>query len=143
VQITPSHIAVLATVGASIPRVAKLPSVGIISTGDELVETDIIPGSAQIRNSNAWQLLAQVQSVPARPRYYGIAPDEGEPLKKIIDLAIGSNDVVLLTGGVSMGDFDFVPEILKESGVEILFKSVAIQPGRPTVFGRKDNTFVF
>jgi molybdopterin molybdotransferase len=142
-QITPAHVAVLATVGAINPLVAKLPRVGIISTGDELVEPAVTPGMAKIRNSNAWQLEAQVKAVPAQPSYYGIAPDEGPELRRIIDLALANNDVVLLTGGVSMGDFDFVPAVMQEAGIEILFKSIAIQPGRPTVFGRRNNAFIF
>ncbi len=142
-KINPAHIAVMAGVGDINPLVAKLPRVGIISTGDELVEPSLTPGIAQIRNSNGWQLEAQVKSVPALPFYLGIAPDEGPELRNIIGLALANYDVVLLTGGVSMGDFDNVPEILHEAGVEILFKKIAIQPGKPTVFGRKGNTFIF
>jgi len=142
-QIAPAHIAVLAAMGTNKPQVARLPRVGIISTGDELVEPGVTPGAAQIRNSNAWQLEAQVKTVPALPQYHGIVPDEGPELRKIIDTALAGNDVVLLTGGVSMGDFDFVPAIMQEAGVEILFKSIAIQPGKPTVFGRRDNTYIF
>ncbi len=142
-QIAPAHVAVLATIGAINPLVSMLPRVGIISTGDELVEPSITPGPAQIRNSNAWQLEAQLKTVPAIPAYYGIASDEASQLRKIIGLAMEENDVVLLTGGVSMGEFDFVPAIMEEAGVEILFKSVAIQPGKPTVFGRRNNTFIF
>jgi len=142
-QVTPAHIAVLAGVGAVNPLVAKQPRVGIISTGDELVEPGITPGPAQIRNSNAWQLEAQVKALPARPSYYGIVGDTGPGMRKTIDLALDENDVVLLTGGVSMGDFDFVPAVMQEAGVEILFKSIAIQPGKPTVFGRRNKTFIF
>ncbi len=142
-QIAPAHIAVLAAVGATSPLMAKLPRVGIISTGDELVEPDTAPGKAQIRNSNGWQLEAQVKTVPAKPSYYGIVSDEGPGLKKIIEQALNENDVILLTGGVSMGDFDFVPANMEELGINILFKSIAIQPGKPTVFGRRNNTFIF
>jgi molybdopterin molybdotransferase len=142
-QIAPAHVAVLAGVGAVNPLVAKLPRVGIISTGDELVEPGVIPDTAQIRNSNAWQLEAQLRTVPAIPCYLGIAPDEGPELRKIIEEALAGNEVILLTGGVSMGDFDFVPAILQEAGIEILFKSIALQPGKPTVFGRRGNKFVF
>ncbi|MEI7898065.1 MAG: gephyrin-like molybdotransferase Glp [bacterium] len=142
-RVAPAHVAVLASVGATSPLVAKLPRVGIISTGDELVEPELIPGIAQIRNSNASQLIAQVKTVPALPTYCGIAPDEGPELRKIIDRTLAGYDVVLLTGGVSMGDFDFVPSVLQEAGVDILFSSIAIQPGKPTVFGRRGNTFIF
>jgi len=142
-QIAPAHVAVLAGIGAINPLVSKLPRVGIISTGDELVEPWITPGIAQIRNSNAWQLEAQVKTVPAKPSYHGIAADEGTHLRNVIELAMADNDVVLLTGGVSMGEFDFVPAIMEEAGIEILFKSIAIQPGKPTVFARRGNTFLF
>lgn len=143
IQVTPAHVAVLACVGAINPLMAKLPRVGIISTGDELVEPAVIPGMAQIRNSNAWQLEAQVKTVPAKPSYFGIAPDKSPDLLNTIGLAMVENDVVLLTGGVSMGDFDIVPAVMENAGFEILFKSIAIQPGKPTVFGRRDETFIF
>ncbi len=142
-RITPAGVAVLATAGAVEPRVAVLPSVGILSTGDELTEPNHIPGTGSIRNSNAPQLEAQVRSVPAHARYYGIVPDDKEMLKKTIEAALSENDVVLLTGGVSMGDFDFVPSILQDSGIQILFRKVAVQPGKPTVFGRRDGRYIF
>jgi molybdopterin molybdotransferase len=142
-KINPAHVAVMAGMGITNPLVAKLPTVGIISTGDELVEPSFTPGPAQIRNSNGWQLEAQVKTVPALPCYLGIAGDESTGLRKIIDLALANHDVVLLTGGVSMGEFDHVPGIMRDAGVEILFEKVAIQPGKPTVFGRKGDTFIF
>jgi molybdopterin molybdotransferase len=142
-QVGPAHIAVLASVGAVNPLVYKLPAVGIISTGDELVEPQETPGPAQIRNSNAWQLEAQVLRVPAHPVYYGIAGDESQSLRNLIERALAGSDLVLLTGGVSMGDFDFVPVVMQEAGIEILFKSVAIQPGKPTVFGRIGKKYIF
>jgi len=142
-KIAPAHVAVLASVGAVNPLVFNQPVVGIISTDDELVEPSQKPGLAQIRNSNGWQLESQVRSVPAAPHYIGIAPDDGRGLRSVIDHALLENDVVLLSGGVSMGEFDHVPGILREAGVEILFEKIAIQPGKPTVFGRKGDTFVF
>jgi molybdopterin molybdotransferase len=142
-KIKPADVAVLATVGAVNPLVFKLPRIGIISTGDELVEPSSTPGKAQIRNSNAIQLEAQVRQVPAEPTYYGIAPDDGPSLRLIIETALASNDLVLLTGGVSMGDFDFVPAVMQKAGIDILFKSIAIQPGKPTVFGRRNQNYIF
>jgi molybdopterin molybdotransferase len=142
-QINPAHVAVLASVGKSEPLVAKFPRVGIMSTGDELVEPFVVPGMAQIRNSNAWQLEAQVKTIPAIPCYYGIVPDNSADLRNFIEIAMEHNDLVLLTGGVSMGDFDFVPAVMEEAGIEILFKSIAIQPGKPTVFGHRNKTFIF
>ena len=141
--IKPQDIAVMASVGAVNPKVSCQPKIGIISTGDELVEPSVIPEISQIRNSNAWQLIAQVQKAGAYANYEGIAKDDKESTYNKIASAFSDNDIVLLTGGVSMGDFDYVPEILNEMGVNILFKSIAVQPGRPTVFGLKDNKYIF
>lgn len=142
-RITPAHVAVMAGVGMTTPLVAKLPRVSILSTGNELVEPSVIPGLSQIRNSNASQLHAQVLAVPARPSCHGIVADEGPDLRKAIDYAMAHSDLVLITGGVSMGDFDFVPAVMQDAGIDILFKSVAVQPGKPTVFGCRDNTYIF
>ncbi|HNY02221.1 MAG TPA: molybdopterin molybdotransferase MoeA [Bacteroidales bacterium] len=141
--ITPAEVAVLATVGVTRPLVAALPRVGILSTGDELVEPAEKPEGALIRNSNASQLMAQGRSVPALTRYYGIIPDRGELLLNAITTALDENDVVLLTGGVSMGDFDLVPAVMAECGIRILFRKIAVQPGKPTVFGRKGDKIIF
>ncbi|MFZ4412611.1 MAG: gephyrin-like molybdotransferase Glp [Bacteroidales bacterium] len=141
--IKPQHIAVLASVGVWKPKVYSKPKLGIISTGDELVEPNIKPGLSQIRNSNAWQLMAQAQKAGAAAHYEGIAADNKISTFNKITAALQNNDIVLLTGGVSMGDFDYVPEIMQEMGVKILFKSIAVQPGRPTVFGIIDNKYIF
>lgn len=141
--IGPSHIAVLAAVGCSMPYVYKQPVVAILSTGDELVEPAMIPKLSQIRNSNAAQLTAQITSMSAVPAYLGIVSDDEEQTRKAIEQALSEADVVLLTGGVSMGDFDFVPRILKEQKVEILFDSIAVQPGKPTVFGIRNSQYIF
>jgi molybdopterin molybdotransferase len=135
----PQHIAVLAAVGCVNPKVYSKPLVGVISTGDELVEPDEIPGPAKIRNSNAAQLMAQLGDKGFDARYFGIAPDEPEKTLEIIEKALSQCHLILLTGGVSMGEFDFVPEMMQRAGLEILFKSIAVQPGRPTVFGKSSN----
>jgi molybdopterin molybdotransferase len=137
------HLAVAAAVGYDNPRVFKKVRVGVISTGDELVEPHITPGPSQIRNSNAYQLMAQLQKMNVTPLYFGIARDTEEATTKVIKKAIDDCDVILLTGGVSMGDFDFVPKIFDEIGVEIKFKEMAVQPGKPTVFGVLKNKFIF
>jgi molybdopterin molybdotransferase len=141
--IKPQHIAVLASVGAFKTLVFKQPKVGIISTGDELVEPTVLPTGSKIRNSNAWQLMAQVQNAGGIPDYIGIASDNKTSTYDKITAAFATNDIVILTGGVSMGDFDYVPEIMQEIGVKILFRSIAVQPGRPTVFGIKDDKYIF
>ena len=141
--IRPQEIAVLASVGAVNPKVFKKPVVGVISTGDELVEPDEKPSPSKIRNSNAAQLLAQVERCGATPRYFGIARDNEDDTRSKITLALANSDMVLLTGGVSMGDFDYVPKVLDELGITVKFKSLAVQPGRPTVFGMKKGKYLF
>jgi molybdopterin molybdotransferase len=141
--IRPQHIGIMAAVGYTNPRVSVKPNVAVISTGDEIVEPDRKPGASQIRNSNGYQLAAQVARAGAVPEYMGIAPDNENDTYRMISEAMSKSDVVLLTGGVSMGTFDFVPKILEQSGVEILFRTVAIQPGKPTIFGIKGNKRIF
>lgn len=141
--IKPQDVAVMASAGHTKVIVKKMPDVGIISTGDELVEPSELPQLSQIRNSNAYQLLAQVTRAGGKGHYYGIAPDIENVTFEIITKAISENDIVLLTGGVSMGDFDFVPSVLKRAGVEILFDQVNVQPGKPTTFGSHPKAVVF
>jgi len=139
----PQEIAVLATFGFAEPLVYDKPVVGMISTGDELVEPDVKPGLSQIRNSNASQTIAQTIAAGAEYRYFGIAKDTEASTREKIETALAGADIVILTGGVSMGEFDYVPQVLRDLGVSILFKSIAVQPGRPTVFGVKGDKYVF
>jgi molybdopterin molybdotransferase len=137
------HVAVMATAGYSQPQVYSLPRIAILSTGDELVEPDQKPGPSEIRNSNAYQLLAQCARMGITAEYCGIARDnEQETLAKILN-AVEVADVILITGGVSMGDFDHVPAIMQKAGLEVLFRKVAIQPGRPTVLAKKEGALCF
>ena len=142
-QIRPQDIAVIASVGHTSVVVKKLPRVGVISSGNELVEPDEKPKVSQIRNSNSYQLLAQVRRAGGEGKYYGIAPDDEEETLKIVKKAISQCDLVLITGGVSMGDFDFVPSVLEKAGVTILFSKIAVQPGKPTIFGTHPKALVF
>lgn len=139
----PQHIAVLASVGCPEPLVYKTPKIGIIATGSELVEPHQKPAVSQIRNSNASQLVAQVTASGAIPTYYGIAIDTEPETKTLVEKAVAENDIVLLTGGVSMGDFDLVPDIIKAVGFQIKFNSVAVQPGKPTTFAVSGHKFIF
>ncbi len=141
--IKPQHIAVLASVGATRIEVFKQAAVQILSTGDELVEPDQLPGPGEIRNSNALQLVMQAQRMGCNVSYGGIIADTEDACREMISKAVTECDVVILTGGISMGDFDYVPAILKELGMDLLFKSVAVQPGRPSVFARSSDKFVF
>jgi molybdopterin molybdotransferase len=141
--IKPQHIAILATAGCLMPVVYRKIKVAVISTGDELVEPEVKPGLSQIRNSNAYQLMAHVKSAGAEAKYIGIALDTEESTRNAISEAFLTADIVLITGGVSMGDFDYVPQILSELRVELKFKSIAVQPGRPTLFGTRGEQFIF
>ncbi|MEN8255516.1 MAG: gephyrin-like molybdotransferase Glp, partial [Verrucomicrobiota bacterium] len=142
-RIDPQHIGVLATVGCTHPLVARQPVVGVITTGDEIVEPGDTPAPAQIRNSNGHQLCAQVQRAGGLPTYYGIVPDTAEALDAVVKQATEACDVILLSGGVSMGDFDLVPGILKQNGFDLLFEKIAVKPGKPTVFGVSEGAFCF
>lgn len=141
--IRPQHIATMAAVGHVSPLVSVKPAVAVISSGSELVEPGIVPGLSQIRNSNSSQLLAQIEQAGAKGNYYGIAGDDEDITYKIVSQAIAENDLVIITGGVSMGDFDFVPSVLEKAGVRIFFSSVAVQPGKPTTFGLHPEAAVF
>jgi molybdopterin molybdotransferase len=141
--IKPQHIAILASIGCSEPEVYCRPKIAILATGSELVEPNQKAGLAQIRNSNGWQLISQTLEAEALPVYFGIIGDSEEETDIAIKKAIAENDVVILTGGVSMGDYDFVPKILQENNVELLFEKIQIKPGMPTVFGVHENSFVF
>lgn len=142
-MIRPQDIAVLASVGCTSVSVSRKPAVAVLSTGDELVEPEKKPAISQIRNSNAYQLLAQVERAGGTGRYYGIAPDNEQSTYEMVVKAIRENEILVLTGGVSMGDFDFVPGVLKKAGVKILFDQVNIQPGKPTTFGIHEKAVVF
>lgn len=143
ITILPKHIAIMAALGCHRPTVAVKPIVSILPTGDELVEPNIKPTGSQIRNSNGHQLISQVINCGAEPLYNGIVGDTKEATYKAISEALEKSDVIILTGGVSMGDFDFVPEIMERLGIQIHFDSVAVQPGKPTTFGTKGNKLIF
>jgi len=142
-RLTPKEIASLALAGYADPTVSRKPRVGILATGDEIVEPSVVPRLSQIRNSNSFQLIAHAQQFGCDVTYYGIARDSNEAIGKLIQQAKSENDLILLTGGVSAGELDLVPALLEKSGFRILFHGVSIQPGRPTVFGRSENKYVF
>lgn len=141
--VTPAEIAVLASVGCDPVPVSRKPVLGIIATGNELVQPSQEPKSAQIRNSNSYQLYSQIEQAGCKPVYLGIIEDSPEAIGAAIDQNISNVDIFLLSGGVSMGEFDYVPGVLQEKGFRLLFQKVAIKPGKPTVFGKKENKFVF
>ena len=142
-RLGPQHIAVLASVGKAQPMVAKRPRVAVIATGNELVEPASKPEPSQTRNSNSFQLAAQVESVGSIATNYGVARDTTGHIDSMFKKAAEENDVVIISGGVSVGDFDLVPDILKQNGIDLLFEKVAVKPGKPTVFGISEKVYCF
>lgn len=140
--VRPQEIGILATVGKSIVEVFSAPTVGIISTGSELVEVDSMPSVAQIRNSNGYSLYAQARRLTPEVELLGIAKDTKEEISGGIRKGL-EKDVLILSGGVSMGEYDLVGDVLKDFGVHIYFEKVALRPGKPVIFGKKDKTFIF
>ncbi len=135
-------IAIAVSVGRSRVQVFRKPRVAVLSTGDEVVEIDAIPGPAQIRNSNSYSLAAQVQNAGGEAVRLAIAPDERGRLRALIEEGLGC-DLLLLTGGVSMGKYDLVEQVLAELNAEFYFTGAEIQPGRPVVFGSCSKKYFF
>jgi molybdopterin molybdotransferase len=137
-----AELAVAAQVGASTVRCYKKPRVAVLSTGDEVVPIAETPGPFHIRNSNTISLAAQIQLAGGEPVPLINALDRVDDLSAKIELGL-REDILVLSGGVSMGKYDLVESVLKGMGAEFFFDAVAIRPGKPTVFGRCRNTLVF
>ena len=129
------EIALAAAVGSASVTVYARPKVAILPTGDEVVPVDHKPGENQIRNSNSFSLAAQVISAGGEPIQLPIAPDEPVQLRELIRQGF-DNDLLLMSGGVSAGEYDLVEDVLAEFSAEFIFTGVQIQPGKPLVFGR-------
>jgi molybdopterin molybdotransferase len=130
----PAQIAMAAAAGKARVKVYRKPRVAILSTGDELVDVVEKPGASQIRNSNSYSLAALVAVYGGEPVQLPIAPDEEGKLTELIQEGLKA-DMLLLSGGVSMGKFDLVEKALKDLGAQFFFTGVMIQPGKPLVFG--------
>ncbi|MFT4533370.1 MAG: molybdopterin molybdotransferase [Saprospiraceae bacterium] len=135
-------INVLATVGKSKVAVVKTPSIAILSSGDELVPVDSEPLPHQIRMSNVHMLKARLSELDVESDHFHIQDDEIE-IKNTLAKLIAKYDVILMSGGVSKGKFDFIPDVLTSLGVECLFHKVAQRPGKPLWFGRNKAITVF
>ncbi len=133
-RLGPAQIAMAAAAGKAHIRVYRRPRVAILSTGDELVEVAESPGPHQIRNSNSYSLAALVIAWGGEPEQLPLAPDEAGKLTALVKAGLAA-DMLLLSGGVSMGKFDLVEQALKSVGAEFFFTGVLIQPGKPVVFG--------
>ena len=142
VILNPAHIGMMAVVGRSHVFVSQRPTVAILSTGDEIVDLDEIAEGPCIYNSNGYMLAAQIRSAGAIPRYLGIATDSEKDLMEKFRWALQCN-LVVSSGGVSVGDYDLVKASLKKMGQEMLFWKVAMKPGKPLAFGRIDEVPIF
>lgn len=142
-HIRPMEIGMLASLGYSSINVYKKPVVALIITGDELVEIDSELKGGKIRNSNEHTLKALVAKAGASSLSYGIIKDEKEALKNVIKEALEESDIIITSGGASVGDYDFTSEVLKELNCEELFSSVAIKPGKPISFWKANDKYIF
>jgi molybdopterin molybdotransferase len=141
-RVGPAEIAVMATFGYKQVQVWRKPTVAIFATGDELVEFDQQPRPDQIRNSNAYCLSSQLELMGIEAVYLGIVRDDKDELRRKM-LSGLEQDVLIITGGVSMGEYDIVQDVFRDLGLEILFSKVAIKPGKPTVFARRGDHLIF
>lgn len=142
VPLGPAEIAALASVGSTRVRVLRRPRVRLLSTGDEVVEPERHPAEHQVRNSNAPTLLAQLAELGLEGRYLGIAGDSATSLDVLLERGLHC-DVLLITGGVSVGEYDLVEHTLERAGMQTLFHGVAMKPGKPVLAGRRGDCLVF
>ena len=132
--IRPPEIGMLAAVGKPNVYVYQQPNVAVLSTGDELIEIEEAPMNGKIRNSNSYAIAAQIKACGATPIQLGIARDTKKDLKEKLEFGLTA-DCIVSSGGVSVGDFDFVKDVLKQMGSEMRFWKVAMKPGKPLAFG--------
>ena len=137
-----AQIALLAMFGKTQVKVYRRPRVAILSTGDEVVSIETTPRHTEVRNSNAHSLAVQVARAGGIPTILPVALDEKEATRRLIAEGLG-HDLLLLSGGVSAGKYDFVEPVLAELGAEFFFDRVLIQPGQPLVFGSARDRFFF
>lgn len=136
-------LSLLASVGCDPVQVRPRPRVSILTTGDELVPPTERPGPGQIRESNTLHLAAMARAAGADVRVAGVVADDPLSLREAFAAALEKGDVLISTGGVSMGAYDFVGAALADCGVEEVFHKVSIKPGKPLWFGAKGDALVF
>ncbi|HKP84550.1 MAG TPA: gephyrin-like molybdotransferase Glp [Blastocatellia bacterium] len=142
-EIGPAEMAVLASFGYSRVKAGRRPRVAVISTGSELVDVSATPSGAQIRNSNSYTLASYAGRAGAIVDNLGTVEDTLEATRDALLEAARGRDIVITSGGVSMGDYDLVKIALEEIGAEVYFDKVIIRPGKPTVFAKRDQTYFF
>lgn len=141
--LNPASAAVCASVGKPNVLVYTPPKVTIIATGDELVPPQETPQTGKIRNSNTYNLLGQLAQTPAVAEFGGIVADTKNELRNAIERGLNTSDILILTGGVSMGEKDFVPELLSTERLQLKFDKIAIQPGKPVAFAYGNGKYCF
>jgi len=142
-KIYPADIGLMASVGISEITINTPPLVGVISTGDELIDVGQNLAFGKVRDSNSYSLAAQIIESGAQYKRYGIVPDDKPSIKKKIMEGLQQCDILILTGGVSVGDYDFVKEILDDIGAEFVFWRVNQKPGKPLAFLTYKDRFIF
>lgn len=133
--LSPAEVALLASVGKSVVEVIGFPKVAIISTGDELVDIQTVPEAHQVRRSNASALQSALSALSVESECFHLE-DEEEAMEKAVNQILEAFDVLILSGGVSKGKFDFVPAVLEKTGIKRSFHQVSQRPGKPFWFGR-------
>lgn len=141
-MIKTQDIALIVASGYSKIKVYKLPDISILNTGSEIIEPGETLNYGQIYNSNGTMLSVMAQSIGIYPKYLGIADDDEKSLSEKMSEGL-KYDIMLISGGVSMGEFDLVPKVLENLGVNKIFHKVAIKPGKPVFFGKTDKCLVF
>jgi molybdenum cofactor synthesis domain-containing protein len=142
-EIAAARMAALASFGYAVVKVAKRPRVAVLATGSELVAINAQPGKDQIRDSNSYSLGAYAQLAGAEVERLPLVGDDPELLKREIAQAAARVDMLILSGGVSMGVYDFTKAALLALDAEVFFERVSLRPGKPTVFARLGRTLVF
>lgn len=139
----PCEIGLMASLGYSDVEVYKAPVIAILITGDELVDIKSPLSGGKIRNSNEYSLKALIKSIGAECMSLGIIPDDRDILREKMKYALEKADIVITSGGASVGDYDFVDDILAEIGADIKFTSIAIKPGKPVTFATFEEKLFF
>jgi molybdopterin molybdotransferase len=143
-RLTPADLVLAAAAGRGTLRVARAARAGVLVTGDELVSPEARPGPGQLRNTNGPLLLAALRRAGAEATSLGVAPDDEAALARALEGALAAKlDLLLTTGGVSAGDYDFVGKALADAGAHVRFHKVAIRPSKPVLFATKGSTLVF
>jgi len=143
VVLQPEHLSVIAGAGLERIQVSEMPKISLIVTGSELVEFSIKPEEGKIRNTNAVQLISLLKKMHMEVSYQGIVSDNYDKLQAVFQRCAEENDILIITGGAAVGDFDLVPDVIHDEGFHISWTRTGLKPGNPMIFAMKDHTYVF